>query len=124
MIIKDKQYNNFLVNVNDYSGFLIYGPDNGLVKERSTDIRNKLTNIYKKLDYIKLSEEDISDDTSRLVDLIYQTSIFSSKSLINIDLVLSSNLKFDENIFSDITPGSSNFFFIRSRKFEKNLHIN
>ena len=42
MIIKDKDYKDFIQKLENYHAFLIYGPDKGKVKENSNNIIKRL----------------------------------------------------------------------------------
>ena len=103
MIIKNNFFKNFIENIFSYKAYLVYGPDKGLLKERSSIIIKKLKSIST-LDIKKPSQLDL--DNQNLLDLIFQKNIFSVKSIINLDLeyLPSFNLVM---IFSSITSSSS-----------------
>ena len=117
MIIKNNFFKNFIENIFSYKAYLVYGPDKGLVKERSSIIIKKLKSIST-LDIKKPSQLDL--DNQNLLDLIFQKNIFSVKSIINLDLEYLPSFKFSDNFFSSITSSSgANYLLLEAGNLTK-----
>ncbi|MBF96124.1 MAG: DNA polymerase III subunit delta [Pelagibacterales bacterium] len=117
MIVKNNFFKNFVEDLTEYNGFLIYGPDKGQVKERSNIIIERLKE-EKGLNVLKVTQEDLEKNS--LTDLIHQQDIFSNKSIIIIDLEFFSNLKLDEIFFQSILSGNVNYIMLEGGNLKKN----
>ena len=117
MIIKNSSFERFLNFIGNYKGFLIYGPDKGFVKDRASKIIERL-NVNSVKEVKKLSQTDLDNNT--LYDLIFQKSIFSDKSIINIDLDYISPVKFDVDFFVNGITGDPNYLLLEAGNLSKN----
>ena len=117
MIIKNNDFKSFLENIEIYNGFLLYGADRGRVKDRSNKIIEKL-NFEKNLSVVKASQEDL--EKSNLIDLINQKDIFSSKSVISINMDFLLSFKLDESFFSSLSSNSFNYLLLEAGNLNKN----
>jgi len=117
MLIKNSQFNNFLDNANSLNGFLVYGPDNGQVRNRSHQIVKALLK-QSSADVVKVSSEDLENNT--FIDLINQTNIFSNKLIINLNLDIVPSLNLDLSFFSKISSASANFVLLEGGNLNKN----
>jgi len=116
MLVKNNDFKEFIENLTIYTGFLIYGPDKGKVKERASQIIEKLK-LEQSLSIIKVSQEDI--EKNNLIDLIYQKDIFSKKSIISIDLDLISSLKLEEGFFLYTSSNEANYILLEAGNLNK-----
>ncbi len=116
MIVKNNDFKEFIEGLKIYTGFLIYGPDKGKVKEKATQVIEKLK-LEHSLSIIKVSQEDL--EKNNLIDLIYQKNIFSKKSIISIDLDFIYSLKLEEKFFSSISSNEANYILIEAGNLNK-----
>jgi len=117
MIVRSKELKNFIGNVTNFNGFLIYGPDKGKVKENANNIIKKLQSDYS-FGNVKVLNEDLEKNI--LLDLIFQKDIFSEKSIIKIDLDLVKSIKLDRDFFSSLISNTNNILLLEAGTLNKN----
>ena len=121
MLIKDWDYKKFLDNILNFKCILIHGQDRGKVNEKSTDIINKLTDLYKNsLEVISFEPEAFYQSQTYIYELIYQKSFFSKISIIRINLDLIKGEKDLLEVFKCVDSYKSNFIIIESNYLLKN----
>ena len=87
MLVKEWEYKKLLTEIENYSATLFFGMNSGLIKEKSESLINIYRQKYKdSLDIINISFESIEKDKNFLLNVAYQKSIFSQKTVIKIDL--------------------------------------
>ena len=124
MIIKDWQYDKFLNDLKEYNSLLIYGPDRGLVKEKSDLFLNNQININNNsLEVFKLTPEDLAKTKNKLFELAYQKPIFFKKSLIHIDLDLVKNLSDITEFLETLDMEKANFILLESANLKSDSKI-
>ncbi len=116
MLINNSQFNSFLNNAPSFTGYLLYGQDKGQVRHRALQIINTIKSLSD-TDVIKVTQEDL--ENNKLLDLINQTSIFSNKLIINLDLDLVSSINLDLNIFASIASSSTNYILLEGGNLKK-----
>ena len=116
MIVKNNNFKEFLESLKIYTGFLIYGPDKGKVKETTNQVIEKLK-TEDNLNIIKVSQEDL--EKNNLIDLIYQKDIFSKKSIISIDFDFINSLNLEEGFFSSISSNEANYILLEAGNINK-----
>jgi DNA polymerase-3 subunit delta len=86
MKINPNDIDNFIKNtISNISAILVYGPDNGLVKERVKAITSKiLPGNIDSLRLIEFSYEKIKDDLRPLIDNIFSLNLSRQKLLIRV----------------------------------------
>ena len=89
MLIKDRQYNEFVEDILNYRLVLIHGQDRGKVDERSYEIIKQLKLLSQNsIEIINLEPEAFYNSKNYFFDLVYQNSFFSKLTLIRINLDL------------------------------------
>ena len=84
MILKESNIKSIFDNQNKNLIFLVYGPNEGLVR----NIIQSLSSIFKNnesADEVALSAKTIDEDPNKIMDEIQTFSMFSNKKIINID---------------------------------------
>ena len=86
MILKEHEINKIIQDKYDNLIFLVYGPNEGLVRS----IIQSLSSIFKNnetIDEITLSAKNLDEEPNRLVDEIQTFSMFSHKKIIHVDTI-------------------------------------
>ena len=124
MRIKDWEYSNFAKDIKDVCSLLIFGPDRGLVKDRSDFfLVEQKKSLQNSLEIFKLTPEDFAKSESVLFELAYQKPIFHKKTLIHINLDLIKNLKIIVDFLENIDEKKTNFLLLESSNLKSDSLI-
>ena len=80
MKIKEFEVVDILKNAFSFSSILIYGPDQGLVKERAKTAIESISNKFENsVNISNLSIDDIKDSNNLLIDSVLQANLLAKK---------------------------------------------
>ena len=120
MIIKEHQLQNIFTEDAKFLGILIYGPNNGLVKEQI----EKITDTYLiKDEYEKISfnGKDLDHDPQMLNDITSTVSMFFKKKVVIGDSIKDKHLNIIEDIV--LNPPQDIVLIIRDSNLSKSSKI-
>ena len=115
MIIKEWEYDIFLNNLKNYRSLLFYGPDRGLVKDKT----DAFLEIQKKkeqgnIEVIKLMPDDFIKTENLLFEITHQKPIFFNSCIIHINLDLLKNLKEVLIFLESLNEKETNFLLLEA----------
>ena len=100
-----------LIEKNNYSGYLVYGQNNGLVKEKIKLIYEFYQNINKEVEIIKLHNDELIEKPEKLYNEVNTFSLTSNSKLIHITNVTDKIFKNIEESISEKNKDTSLIIF-------------
>lgn len=105
MIVKNHQIKNIIHKNNKFFVFLIYGQNEGLIRETIKNIKLEYSN-FGNYDEIIINDKDLKEDNSLLHNSVFTKSLFFENKLILIENLKDTNLNEVEEIIND-TPSNT-----------------
>ena len=103
MIIKNHQINDILSDKSKLIAILVYGPNEGLVRENINLIKKKYEE-NEQCEIITFEEKTLDQDHALLETAINTISMFNEKKIIHVNSLKDKHLSFLENINPNSTP--------------------
>ena len=120
MIIKEHQLKSIIEEKFTFLCMLIYGPNEGLVRDNINDITKVLTDTNE-YEQSYFNAKDLDNDSQSLDDVIRSVSMFYKRKLIILDSLKDKHCKIIENILLD--PPQQTAIIFKSENLSKSSKI-
>ncbi len=124
MKIKEFEVVDLLKNAFSFSSILIYGPDQGLVKERAKTAIESISNKFENsVNISNLSIDDIKDSNNLLIDSVLQANLLAKKNIVRIKMANDSLTNILKSFLESTKPNQGGFVLLESQNLNPNSSL-